>query len=106
MKTTTRRNVASLVFIAVLGIIYAAIILLTSRDAEGGEVVENANMPSAMVSSDSIATADTTTNAAKTSGKRRKSSSAKKGGSKGKSKQTLEPDRADVLDRPVDKIAR
>lgn len=106
MKSTTRRNVASLVFIGVLAVVYVAIILLTSRETEGGEVVENKQSP-IVTATDSIASTDSTTTATKTvdienASKRKKSSSKKKQ----KDKTPPAPDRADVFDRPVDKIER
>lgn len=53
MKTTTRRNVASLTFIAVLAVVYA-VILLAGRRGDTGDTTVGRPLPAKSVSVDKV----------------------------------------------------
>lgn len=102
MKTTRRRNVASLTFIAFLAAVYAVILLVGrpggSSDrvpAEAGDATETAvNNPNAgAASSDTVAQSDKPV--------RKKKKQNRTTGNSTKSGRHAAPDNPDVFDRPV-----
>lgn len=95
MKTSSRRNLASLVFIAVLALIYFAVFLITDNNHTNEIMIDNTATPP-------IAPTDSVTpeaNAPVNKKKRKKPSSQKQ-----RTPKAPEPDRPDIFDRPVDKI--
>ena len=97
MNTTSRRNLASLVFIAVLALIYLAVFLITESNNHDNEIsIEKTESP-IVAPIDSTATQASAPTGKK---KRKKASSQKQ-----RTPKAPEPDRPDIFDRPVNKIS-
>lgn len=96
MKTTSRRNLASLVFIAVLALIYLAVFLITESNHQDESSIEKTVSP-VVVPLDSVAVQES----APIGKKKRKKSASKKQ----PTPKAPEPDRPDIFDRPVNKIS-
>ncbi len=96
MKTTSRRNLASLVFIAVLALIYLAVFLITeSNHADESSIEKTASTIVAPIDS-------TAAQANAPTGKKKRKKPASK---KQPTTKAPEPDRPDIFDRPVNKIS-
>ncbi len=96
MKTTSRRNLASLVFIAVLALIYLAVFLITESNHQDESSIEKTVSP-VVAPLDSVAVQESAPIGKK---KRKKASSQKQ-----RTPKAPEPDRPDIFDRPVNKIS-
>lgn len=97
MRTTSRRNLASLVFIAVLALIYLAVFLITESNNQDESPIEKTESPIVTPIDSTAAQAN-----APTGKKKRKKPASKKQ----PTTKAPEPDRPDIFDRPVNKISR
>lgn len=96
MNTTSRRNLASFVFIAVLALIYLAVFLITESNNHDDEISIEKTVPPVVAPLDSVAVQESTP-----IGKMKRKKSASK---KQPTPKAPEPDRPDIFDRPVNKI--
>lgn len=103
MKTTTRRNVASLTFIAVLAAVYA-VILLAGRRGDAGNASVGQPLQEKVAPADKVSGRNTVTDSISSDDKGTKHV---KSGRSGKRKSRTErlrtayPDNPDVFDAPV-----